>query len=160
MRNRFSALILGLFLIPLSASTPAKGGPDASVENAPIAERHLETTETPSWVTDLFRAVDAMDADKFVAFMTENVFFRAGSAESLRGRAAVRDDIGSLFSRIKGIDHELTDTWVHGDVVVVHGIVTYTRPDDTTLTVPSADIWKMEGDLIREYLIFIDNTKL
>jgi ketosteroid isomerase-like protein len=160
MFNRFSARVVALFLSPLIACRPAEGKPDPPVENEPIAEGHVETMETPTWVTDLFRAVDTMDANKFVAFMAEDVFFRSGSAESLRGRAAVRDDISSLFSRIKGINHELSDTWVHGDVVVVHGIVTYTRPDDTTLTVPFADIWKMEGDLIQEYLIFIDNTKL
>ena len=122
MFNRFSALVVALFLSPLIACTPAEGRPDTSVENAPIAEGRVETMETPTWVTDLFRAVDTMDAERFVAFMAEDVFFRAGSAESLRGRAAVRDDIGSLFSRIKGINHELSDTWVQGDVVVVQTV--------------------------------------
>ena len=116
---------------------------------------------TPEWVTDLFAAVDSMDADAFVRFMAEDVFFRDGNAEPLRGRDAVRADIiGSLYSRIKGINHVLSETWVHGNVVVVHGTVTYTRPDDSTLTVPFADIWKMNGDLIQEYMIFMDKTKL
>ena len=123
-------------------------------------EPSAETMGTPEWVTDLFRAVDSMDSDGFVGFMTEDVFFRNGSAEPLRGRDAVRDDIGSLYARIKRIHHVLSDTWVQGNVVVVHGTVTYTRPDDSTLTVPFADIWKMNGELIQEYMIFIDNTKL
>ena len=155
MLSRISVLILASLVVPLSACTLAEGEPDPSV-----AKAHVKTMDTPTWVTDLFRAVDTMDADRFVAFMAEDVFFRAGSSETLRGRAAVRDDIGSLFSKIKGIHHELSDTWVHGDVVVVHGTVTYTRRDETTLTVPFADIWKMKGDLVQDYLIFIDNTKL
>ena len=160
MLSRIPAFILAALVVPLTACTPAEEEADPAVEKAPIAEAHVETMDTPKWVSDLFRAVDSMDADGFVRFMAEDVFFRAGSAEPLRGKAAVRDDIGSLFSKIKGINHELSDTWVHGNVIVVHGTVTYTRPDETTLTVPFADIWKMKDDLIQEYLIFIDNAKL
>ena len=126
----------------------------------PPEQAIVETTDAPEWVTDLFGAVDSMDADAFVRFMAKNVFFRDGSAEPLRGRDVVRDDIGALYSRIKGINHVLSETWVLGNVVVVHGTVTYTRLDDSTLTVPFADIWKMNGGLIQEYMIFVDNTKL
>ena len=57
----------------------------------------METMETPAWVADLFRAFDAKDADKFAAFVAEDVFYRVGSAEPLRGRAAVRESIVSFF---------------------------------------------------------------
>jgi hypothetical protein len=46
------------------------------------------------------------------------------------------------------------------DTVVIHGAVTYTRHDGRELTVPFADISSMEGEKIKDYLIFIDNTKL
>ena len=150
-RRTVISRIASLLVFPLAACTSAVEEPDPSV---------VDTMDTPEWVTDLFSAVDSMDADGFVGFMAEDVFFRNGSAEPLRGRDAVRDDIGSLYARITGIHHVLSETWVQGNVVVIHGTVTYTRPDDSALTVPFADIWKMNGELIKEYMIFIDNTKL
>ena len=115
---------------------------------------------TPKWVNDLFQAVDGGDVDSFVQFMTKDVQFRAGSSEPLRGREAVREDITGLLSSIKGMRHVLNNTLVHDDIVVAHGTVTYTRHDESTLTVPFADIWTMDGEKIEEYLIFIDNTEL
>ena len=40
------------------------------------------------------------------------------------------------------------------------GRVTYTRHDDSTLQVPFSVILKMQGDLIDEYLIFVDTSEL
>ncbi len=175
MRSRILVVMLVAVMVPLAACSPAEEAPVAftgplasctPAEQAAIdqasAEARVETMNPPEWVTDLFRAVDSMDADTFVEFMAEDVSFRNGSAEALQGRAAVHDDIGALFSSIKGINHVLSDTWVLGDTIVVHGTVTYTRLDETALTVPFADIWKMDQDLdlIQEYLIFVDNTNL
>jgi len=115
---------------------------------------------TPEWVNDLFQAVDEGDVDSFVQFMTEDVHFRAGSNEPLKGREAVREDISGLLSSIKGMRHVLSKTLVHDDIVVAYGTVTYTRHDQSTLTVPFADIWTMDREKIKDYLIFIDNTKL
>jgi len=39
-------------------------------------------------------------------------------------------------------------------------MVTYTRHDSSTLTVPFANILRFEGDLIDEYLIFLDVSEL
>ena len=155
MRSYFLTLVF-----TLAACTPAIDEPISVVDNTSLTEPSVEAIDTPAWVADLFRAVDSMDADGFVGFMAEDVFFRNGSAEPLRGRDAARNDISSLYARIKGINHLISETWVHGNVVVIHGTVTYTRPDGSTLTVPFADIWKMKGDLIQEYMIFMDSTKL
>ena len=108
--------------------------------------------KTPKWVNDLFQAVDEGDVDSFVRFMTEDVHFRAGSHEPLKGRGAVREDIAGLLSSIEGMRHVLSKTLVHDDIVVAHGTVTYTRHDESTLTVPFADIWGTDGEKIKEYL--------
>ena len=41
-----------------------------------------------------------------------------------------------------------------------HGTVTYTRHDQSRLTVPFATILKLQGDLIQDYLIFSDMSEL
>ena len=113
-----------------------------------------------NWVNDVFSAVDSGDVDAFVEFMTEDVRFRHGNQDPLQGKEAVRESMGGLFRSIKGMGHELSATLVDGDTVVVHGEVTYTRQDGSTLTVPVADVWAIAGGKIDEYLIFVDNTEL
>ena len=124
-------------------------------------ETTLEADDTDlGWVNDIFSAVDSGDVDAFVGFMTEDVIFRHGNQDPLHGKEAVREAMGDLFGSIKGMNHELSATLGDGHTVVVHGMVTYTRQDESTLTVPVADIWTMASGKIKEYLIFVDNTKL
>jgi hypothetical protein len=96
----------------------------------------------------------------FVQFMTDDVRFRAGNSILLHGKQAAHQDITTLLARIRHMRHALSAVLVHDNIVAVHGTVTYTRHDGSTLTVPFADMWTMQDDKIQEYLIFIDNTKL
>jgi hypothetical protein len=44
--------------------------------------------------------------------------------------------------------------------IAAHGFVTYTRRDGSTLRVPFANVFHLEGGLVTRYLIFIDNSAL
>jgi hypothetical protein len=54
----------------------------------------------------------------------------------------------------------VAEIWKKEGVVICHGIVTYTRHDSSTLSVPFANIFRLDGDLIREYLIYVDVSEL
>ncbi len=114
----------------------------------------------PSWLEPLFRAIDAKDPDAFASFLTEQAIFRFGNAEPVCGKRAVRDAVASFFSAIAGLRHTIRETWTQPDAVLLHGQVTYTRHDGSTLGVPFANVLKLEGDLVREYLIFADVSAL
>jgi hypothetical protein len=86
--------------------------------------------------------------------------FRFGNAEPAKGKKNVGGAVQGFFESIKGLSHDLHEIWVQPDAVVCHGTATYTRHDSTTLTVPFANIFGMDGDLIRDYLIFIDVSQL
>ena len=45
-------------------------------------------------------------------------------------------------------------------IVFVNGNVTYTRLDDSVLSVNFSNTLKLKGDKIKDYLIFIDNSEL
>ena len=68
--------------------------------------------------------------------------------------------IQRFFNSIKTLEHSVNDVWHTDDAIVSHGIVTYTRHDDSTLTVPFANIFKMKGERIKDYLIFADISEL
>ncbi len=114
----------------------------------------------PARLTDLFAAIDRGDAEAFAAFLSADARFRFGNAEPIHGRAAIRDAVAGFFGAIAGAQHTLEDSWDTGNAVVCHGTVRYTRRDGSTLVVPFANVMKMEGERIGEYLIFVDTSTL
>ncbi|HVO12462.1 MAG TPA: nuclear transport factor 2 family protein [Vicinamibacteria bacterium] len=114
----------------------------------------------PAWLAPLFQAIDAKDADKFASFLTDDAVFRFGNAAPARGKAGVQQAVAGFFTSIAALRHTLGDAWAHPDAVVLHGEVTYTRHDGSQLTVPFANVFKMRGSLIREYLVFADVSAL
>lgn len=114
----------------------------------------------PDWITQMFRTIDNRDVGGFLTFFTDDALFRFGNSEPVIGKKAIGEALTTFFESIKAISHEVTETWEHPDTVICHGLVTYTRHDSSKYSVPFADIFKMDADLIREYLIYIDNSKL
>jgi hypothetical protein len=113
-----------------------------------------------AWITDLFRSIDAKDTGKFVGFLTEDGQFRFGNAPPAIGRAAITALLDGFFGSIKGLRHDVANTWTMPDHVICEGMVTYTRHDGSTLSVPFVDIFAMRGKLIKDYLIYIDASQL
>ncbi len=115
---------------------------------------------TPDWLGKLFDTIDNKDADGFVTFLTEDAEFVFGNAEPVQGKAAIKELLVGFFGSIKAIGHEIPDVWEHPDAVITRGTVTYTRHDSSKLAVPFANVFKMENGLIREYLIYVDTSRL
>ncbi len=105
---------------------------------------------------DLFKAVDAKDTERFLGFMTDEASFRFGSAPPAQGKAAIRAAVDGFFSTIAACQHVLARTVVDGDVIVCEGEVTYTRHDDSQISLPFANVFELEGELISAYKIYAD----
>jgi len=108
----------------------------------------------------LFGAIDRMDATALASFLTEDSVFRFGNAEPVRGNNNVREYVAGFFSSIMALKHDVHGIWEKDDVVTVQGEVTYTRKDGRLVTVPFVDLFKMNGVLIHEFLIYIDASPL
>lgn len=104
----------------------------------------------------LFASIDGKDAAAFVGFLTEDATFRFGSAEAIKGRAAIAAGVDAFFASIKACSHNVTKTIAHESTLICEGEVTYTRHDDTKVGVPFVDIFELTGDLINDYKIYID----
>lgn len=114
----------------------------------------------PEWIQRLFQAIDTSDTRSFTEFLADDAVFTFGNQEPLAGKDNIRIAVAGFFASIEGTRHEITDTWVQGNSAIVRGRVTYTRKDRSTLTVPFANIFVMENSLIKDYQIYIDNSKL
>jgi SnoaL-like domain len=107
-------------------------------------------------VASIFADIDAFDPDKFVAHLTPEVRFRFANADPVTGRAAVKEAVAGFFATIDGLTHHIRNVWEFGGTVIVQIDVEYRRKDGKTVTVPNADILVYDGDLVRDWQIYID----
>lgn len=123
-------------------------------------KRGVGTMAVPEWITRLFRSIDDKDLDTFTSFLTEDASFRFANQAPLVGKTTVRNGVADFLSGIKSIQHETLDAWENGGATTCHGIVTYTRHDSSQLRVPCANVFTMQGMLIKEYMVFVDSSQL
>jgi ketosteroid isomerase-like protein len=107
-------------------------------------------------VTPIFADIDAMDAAKFVAHLTPDVRFRFANADPALGRAAVTEGVEGFWATIDGLTHHILKIYEIGDTVIAQIDVEYRRKDGKTVTVPNCDVLTFDGDLVRDWQIYID----
>ena len=107
-------------------------------------------------IAAIFADIDAFDPDKFVAHLTPDVKFRFANADPVTGRAAVREAVAGFFSAIDGLTHHVLNVYESGGTVIAQIDVEYRRKDGKTVTVPNADILVYDGEMVRDWQIYID----
>ncbi|MDH3314492.1 MAG: nuclear transport factor 2 family protein [Gammaproteobacteria bacterium] len=113
------------------------------------------------WVCALFDHIDAMDTNNWVEYLSNDARFCFGNAPPVAGKGAIQDGVNAFFSTLSAVKHDIAETWTPPGAVICRGEVRYTRPDGSTLTIPFANVFKLDGDgLIWEYLIYADTSKL
>ena len=114
-----------------------------------------------SLLHNLFEAIDNKDVDGFVAFLTADASFRFGSAPAAQGTDAIREAVDGFFGTIKGLSHTVTRSVAEDGVLICEGDVTYTRTDDSEITLPFVDVFEMSSEgLIAQYKIYMDIAPL
>lgn len=113
-----------------------------------------------TFVKDMYGIVDAKDGAALAALMTDDGIFRFANMPPVQGKEAIAGFLDQFFQSIKGIKHEQIEDWIVDNTRFAAGKVTYTRHDDSALAIPFSVILKMRGDLIAEYLIFVDASEL
>jgi ketosteroid isomerase-like protein len=108
----------------------------------------------------IYRAIDAKDTAALVSFMTEDAIFRFANIPAVEGKDNISAFLAGFFQSIKAIRHSELEYWNVADVWFVTGNVNYTRLDELILKVPFGVLLKMKNDLIKEFLIFVDNSEL
>ena len=109
-------------------------------------------------VAKIFADIDSLDPAKFVAHLTPDAKFRFGNADPVVGREAVAAAVAGFFATIDGMKHHILNSWAVGDTVIVQIDVEYLRKDGKSVSTPNADILIFDGDLVRDWQIYIDIT--
>ena len=107
-------------------------------------------------VAPIFADIDGMDAGKFISHLTPDVRFRFANADPALGRAAVKEGVEGFWASIDGLTHHILNMYEVGDTVVAQIDVEYRRKDGKSVTVPNCDVLVFDGDLVRDWQIYID----
>ncbi len=113
-----------------------------------------------AWLEKIGAIIDAMDHEGFANLITENGSFRFGNMPPVIGRPAIAETVRQFWLMIDGSEHEIVNFWEGPDTVVWQGAVLYTRKDGRKVPVNFCNVFNMEGNLIKDYLIYIDNGPL
>ncbi len=111
-------------------------------------------------ILDLFKAIDDFDTKTFASYFDENAEFRFANIPVISGKNNIFDFVAGFFQAIKGISHKNLEIWELEGIRFVNGNVTYTRYDNSKLSVDFSNTFKLKGNKIREYRFFIDNSEL
>src|SRR3954452_9615382 len=95
---------------------------------------------------DLFADIDSMEPDAFASHLADDVSFRFGNAEPVIGRDNVRDTWAGFCDGIGGVRHEVIEQFESGSATVVEAIVTYTRKDGSTISLPVVTSYRGWGE--------------
>jgi ketosteroid isomerase-like protein len=115
---------------------------------------------TEQWLEALFATIDARQTQSFVAFLSEDASFRYGSNPDVCGRGAIAAFVDAVFATIRASSHQLQRYWDTADCRIAQGIVTYTRLDDSKVSLPFCNVLTMRDNLVANYEIFIDPTPI
>ena len=111
-----------------------------------------------SWYEGILSAVDATDSAGFVSYLTDDATFKWGAQEPVHGKRAVQDYVDAFLGMFRGTRHVVLETLESGDTRVCRGEVTYLMKDGRKITIPFCNVYHMDGDRIRDYLVHADPT--
>jgi hypothetical protein len=108
----------------------------------------------------LFADIDSMEPERFAAHLSTDVTMCFGNADPIRGRDAVREAWAAFCQDLNGVKHDLIEQWTIDGTTIVEARVTYTRGDDSQVSVPVTTIYRERAGEIDDYRIYIDLAPL
>ncbi len=111
---------------------------------------------TESWLRAYFAAVDTLDAETIAGHFAPDARFHFGNEPPAAGKAAIAEALSSFFSSIKGMHHQVVDTYIKENAAVFEADVTYARPDGSRVVLPCASILRFKEGLIEDFKMLMD----
>jgi len=124
-----------------------------SVEVGPVAADQDDL----SWVGAMFRTIDDQDNVSFFSYLSDDIRFRFGNGEAVRGYNQLNEALNGFYATIGALSHTIVGLWRDGDVVTVELEVSYDRLDGRQVTVPVISLLRVgEARKVSDYRIFFD----
>ena len=111
-------------------------------------------------IKEIFETVDRMDANGFASFFTDDGLFRFGNAPTVKGRGEIAESVDQFFASIKALSHRVIGQWSSDGVDIAEVEVTYTRHDGSRVDLMAACVFRLQGEQISDYRIYMDINPL
>ncbi|MEO8345458.1 MAG: nuclear transport factor 2 family protein [Betaproteobacteria bacterium] len=115
---------------------------------------------TAHWTAELYQAIDSKDTRRFLSFLTDDARFQYGNHTPAIGSVAIGTAVDGFFSSIRASHHDILNNWEPQGHLISQGMVSYTRLDGGTVTLPFVNVFAMRDKLVRDYMIYVDATPL
>lgn len=118
----------------------------------------MSNTDT---IKHLLKLFEEMKVDEFLTFLTDDAEYRFGNYPAAIGKEAIEATVkASHLEQIKAIQFNIKDILEQGDAVICSLEIDYTRVDDSVLTLPCLDVFRMAGEKIKSMRVYMDATPL
>ena len=116
---------------------------------------------TTDFIKDLYsNAVDDKNVEHLSTFLSDNVLFRIGNYDPVRGKNAVLEANRAFFNSITSMKHQIDNIWSQGEDVICNGSIHYIRLDGSTHSATFATALKLKNEKISDYLVYADLSQL
>ena len=113
------------------------------------------------WTAAFFRDADTLHLPTLMNWFDDTIDLRLGNMPSITGREGVRAAFEQFWSTLSGMSHECLQLVVDGDRAFQASIVTYTRLDARTVSIPVAShLRRVDGSRLDRLWIYIDLAPL
>jgi predicted SnoaL-like aldol condensation-catalyzing enzyme len=102
----------------------------------------------------------AKTLEDFMGFFTDDAKYKFANAPVMTGKPAIEAFAANARKRVKFVTHDIKSMWEIGDVVICEMDISYHRHDDSVVTLPCTDIFRMDGNLISDMRVYIDASPL
>ncbi|MCZ6469221.1 MAG: nuclear transport factor 2 family protein [Candidatus Dadabacteria bacterium] len=116
--------------------------------------------ENRNIMKELYQYVDDKNINGLESLLAENVHFRLGNFESVRGLKNVLEANTSFFKSIESMKHQIDNIWQEKNDVICNGKVEYIRLDGSKHSITFASILTIIDGKIDNYLVYADVSKL
>lgn len=113
-----------------------------------------------AFLDKLYKYIDSHNSLGIIEFLTDDAEFLFANMPPAKGKENILAFLENFFKSIKGISHAVEKRFETDGHLISSGHVTYTRHNGTNLSVKFCNIFKMRGQLIEHYDIFIDASTL
>jgi limonene-1,2-epoxide hydrolase len=104
----------------------------------------------------MFAALDRESVAALFPYLHDDVIWRFASYPVGKGKNSFAAAWSAMSGQVKALEHTVHELWSQGEAIFCHGEVSYHRLDAPTVTVPFANVFRLRGEKIAEYLIYVD----
>lgn len=113
------------------------------------------------WWQHFFLAVDEKDAQRLGdAWFAADFTLQFGNWPQVAGKDAAIGALDQFFGSIESLSHQLVNAVSEGSSTVVESVVTYTRLDGVSVSLPAATLLERDAEKLRSLRIYVDQSPL